>query len=32
MVHGMRNCLIMAVNFYNNHEDIDRVVAHIEPK
>lgn len=29
MVHGMRNCLIMAVNFYNNHEDIDRVLAHI---
>ncbi len=30
MVHGMRNCLIMATNFYNNEEDIDRVLAHIE--
>lgn len=30
LVHAMRNCLIMGVNFYNNYEDIDRLVARIE--
>ncbi|GAB4344798.1 MAG: aminotransferase class V-fold PLP-dependent enzyme [Candidatus Abyssubacteria bacterium] len=31
MVHAMRNCLIMGVNFYNNHADIDKVLDRIEP-
>ena len=30
MVHAMRNCLIMGMNFYNNFEDIDRLVSRIE--
>ena len=30
MVYGMRNCLIMGVNFYNNQEDIDRLLSSIE--
>ena len=30
MVHAMRGCLIMGMNFYNNFEDIDRLVSHIE--
>jgi selenocysteine lyase/cysteine desulfurase len=31
MVHAMRNCLIMGVNFYNNRADIDKVLERIEP-
>jgi len=30
MVHAMRGCLIMGMNFYNNFEDIDRLISHIE--
>ncbi|RJP17568.1 MAG: aminotransferase class V-fold PLP-dependent enzyme [Candidatus Abyssobacteria bacterium SURF_5] len=30
MVHAMRGCLIMGFNFYNNEEDVDKLMAHIE--
>ncbi|MBI4831553.1 MAG: aminotransferase class V-fold PLP-dependent enzyme [Candidatus Lindowbacteria bacterium] len=30
LVHAMRGCLIAGLNFYNNEEDVDRLVAHIE--
>jgi selenocysteine lyase/cysteine desulfurase len=30
MVHAMRGCMITGTNFYNNHEDVDRLVDHIE--
>jgi len=30
MVHAMRGCLITGINFYNNFEDIDRLIARIE--
>lgn len=30
LAHAMRGCMITGTNFYNNHEDIDRLVAHIE--
>jgi selenocysteine lyase/cysteine desulfurase len=30
LVHAMRGCIIAGTNFYNNHEDVDRLMAHIE--
>jgi selenocysteine lyase/cysteine desulfurase len=30
LAHAMRGCLITGLNFYNNQEDVDRLVAHIE--
>jgi selenocysteine lyase/cysteine desulfurase len=30
MVHAMRGCLLTGTNFYNNFEDIDRLVSRIE--
>lgn len=30
LVHTMRGCIIAGTNFYNNHEDVDRLVARIE--
>lgn len=30
LVHSMRGCLIMGFNFYNNEEDVDRLMEHIE--
>ncbi|RJP65016.1 MAG: aminotransferase class V-fold PLP-dependent enzyme [Candidatus Abyssobacteria bacterium SURF_17] len=30
LVHAMRNCLITGVNFYNNFEDIDRLLFYIK--
>jgi cysteine desulfurase/selenocysteine lyase len=30
MVHAMRGCMILGLNFYNNEEDIDRLLAFIE--
>jgi len=30
LVHAMRGCLITGTNFYNNHEDIDRLISRIE--
>lgn len=31
LAHAMRGCLIMGFNFYNNEEDVDRLIARIEP-
>jgi selenocysteine lyase/cysteine desulfurase len=30
LVHSMRGCLMLGTNFYNNFDDVDRVVARIE--
>lgn len=30
LVHAMRGCLITGTNFYNNREDVDRLVSRIE--
>ncbi|MBI5115338.1 aminotransferase class V-fold PLP-dependent enzyme [Candidatus Poribacteria bacterium] len=30
LAHAMRGCLITGLNFYNNKEDVDRLMAHIE--
>ncbi len=30
LVHAMRGCLITGTNFYNNFEDIDKLISHIE--
>lgn len=30
LVHAMHGCLITGTNFYNNHEDIDRLISRIE--
>lgn len=31
LAYAMRGCLITGLNFYNNEEDVDRLIAHIEP-
>lgn len=30
LAYAMRDCLIVGLNFYNNEEDVDRLMAHIE--
>jgi len=30
LAYAMRDCLILGLNFYNNEEDVDRLMAHIE--
>ena len=30
LIHAMRGCVITGTNFYNNFEDMDRLISHIE--
>lgn len=32
LAHTMRGCLITGTNFYNNHEDVDRLISRIDGK